>query len=105
MLNKYFNKYIYTITERLYLRLANIYCGTSTKKKTDLIRMIIYRCITKKLNKEYIQDISLKTAKKILNNSDISIKSLPGYGNAGLKNKDMNICRNDNNKPSINVID
>ena len=96
---------ISTQSLRDYLRLANIYCSTSTKKKTGLIGMIIYGCITNKLNKEYIQDILLKTAKKTLNDSDISIKSLPGYGNAGLKKKDMNICRNDSNKPSINGID
>ena len=31
---------------RDYLECANIYKGTSPKKKTDLIEMIIYGCIT-----------------------------------------------------------
>ena len=29
-----------------YLKCASIYNGSSTKKKTDLIEMIIYGCIT-----------------------------------------------------------
>ena len=36
---------------------------------------------------EDVEDISVKCAKKILNESNIIIKSLPGYGNAGLKKK------------------
>ena len=32
---------------RDYLRLTNIYCGTSTKSKIDLIEMIIYGFICK----------------------------------------------------------
>ena len=36
---------------------VNIYKGTSPKKKTDLIEMIIYGCITEKLNKKGIEDI------------------------------------------------
>ena len=37
---------------RDYLECANIYKGTSPKKKTDLIEMIIYGCITEKLDKK-----------------------------------------------------
>ena len=42
---------------RNYLECANIYKGNSSKKKTDLIEMIIYGCITEKLNKKGIEDI------------------------------------------------
>ena len=42
---------------RNYSECANIYKGNSSKKKTDLIEMIIYGCITEKLNKKGIEDI------------------------------------------------
>ena len=51
---------------RSYLRLANIYDGNSNKKETDLIEMIVYGCITNKLNKEPIKDISIYKAMSIL---------------------------------------
>ena len=34
---------------RSYLRLANIYDGNSKKKKSDLIEMVIYGCMNRKL--------------------------------------------------------
>ena len=74
---------------RYYLECANIYKGNSSKKKTDLIEMIVYGCITDKLNKEGIGDISTKQANQILNKSHITVKSLPGYGNAELKKKEI----------------
>ena len=51
---------------RSYLRLANIYDGNSNKKETDLIEMIVQGCITNKLNKEPIKDISIYKAMSIL---------------------------------------
>ena len=72
------------------LECSNIYKKTSPKKKSDLIEMIICGCITEKLNKKEIEDISIKQAKKILNKSNITIKSLPGYGNAALRKKKSN---------------
>ena len=36
---------------RDYLECANIHIGNSPKEKTDLIEMIVYGCITEKLNK------------------------------------------------------
>ena len=51
---------------RKYLKLANIYKGESTKKKTELIEMIIYGCITNSINKYEIKEISEDEAKKIL---------------------------------------
>ena len=74
---------------RDYLKLANIYKGDAIKKKTDLIEMIIYRCITNKLNKEGTEDISSKHANQLLKRNGIILKSLPGYANAGLKKEDM----------------
>ena len=73
---------------RSYLRLANIYDGNCNKEKTDLIEMIVYGCIANKLNKKRI-DISLNKVCLILKEKDISIKSLPGYGNLGLRKKDI----------------
>ena len=74
---------------RSYLKLADIYDGNSNKNKKDLVEMIIYGCITNKLTKSNIEDISLKKAHKILKGKDISIKSLPGHGNIRLKRKDI----------------
>ena len=37
---------------RYYLECTNIYKGNPSKKKTDLIEMIIYGCVTEKLNKK-----------------------------------------------------
>ena len=41
-------------TKRLkyYLECASIYRGTSTKKETDLIEMIVYGCMTGTLKKK-----------------------------------------------------
>ena len=51
---------------RDYLRLANIYKGNSSKKKTNLVEMIVYGCITNKLNKNEIKDISPNETSNIL---------------------------------------
>ena len=82
---------ISTSSLRGYLKLADIYDGNSNKKKTDLVEMIIYECITNKINKGDIQDISIKKACKILKEKEINIKSLPGYGNMGLRKKDITL--------------
>ena len=82
---------ISTSSLRGYLKLADIYDGNSNKKKTDLVEMIIYECITNKINKGDIQDISIKKARKILKEKEINIKSLPGYGNMGLRKKDITL--------------
>ena len=54
-----------------YLELANIYKGNSPQKKTNLIEMIVYGCITDKLNKNDIKDISRKELNEVLR---VSIK-------------------------------
>ena len=74
---------------RSYLRLANIYDGNSNKKKSDLIEMIIYGCMNGNLKNMDINDISNNKVNTILKEKEISIKSLPGYGNLGLKKKDL----------------
>ena len=66
-----------------YLECASIYKGTSSKKKTDLIEMIVYGCLTGTLNKKDLQDISIKQPKQILNKNSITINSLHGHGNTG----------------------
>ena len=57
-------------TKRLkyYLECASIYRGTSTKKETDLIEMIVYGCMTGTLKKKDLKDISIKQANQILKN-------------------------------------
>ena len=76
-------------TLRDYLECANIYKGTSPKKKSDLIEMIIYGSITEKLNKKEIEDISTKQGKQILSKNKVIVKSLPGYENASLLKKEI----------------
>ena len=51
--------------------------------------MIVYGYITNKVSKEPIKDISINKTMSILKEKDILIKSLPGYGNLGLKKKDI----------------
>ena len=75
-----------------YLSCVSIYNGTSPKKKTDLIEIIVYGCMTGTLNKKYLEDISIKQANQILNKSNITIDSLPGYGNMMLKKKEIKPC-------------
>ena len=72
-----------------YLECASIYKGTSPKKKTDLIEMIVYGCMTGTLNKKDLEDISIKQAKQILNKKNITVDSLPGYGDMGLKKNEI----------------
>ena len=51
--------------------------------------MIIYGCITEKLNKKEVADISITQPNQILNKNNIKVKSLPGYGNINLKKKEI----------------
>ena len=88
MFNKLFNEYINSGIKILF-RMREYFKGNSSKKKTDLIEMIVYGWITDKLNNEGIEDISWKQTNQILNKSNITAKSLPGYGNAELKKKDI----------------
>ena len=49
-----------------YLKLANIYDGSSNKKKTDLVEIIVHGFMIKKISKEPIKDISMNRALNIL---------------------------------------
>ena len=87
---------------RDYLKLANIYRGNSSKQKINLVEMIVYGRIANTLDKNKIEDISIKEAKgKKINENKIMLTSLPGYGNAELKKKDIVPC--ENRKLSIRV--
>ena len=74
---------------RGYLGLAEVYDGNANKKKSDLIEMIVYGCINGKLKYKVVEDISHKRSLTILREYKISIKTLPGYGNMGLRKKDI----------------
>ena len=70
-----------------YLDMANIYSGKSSKKKTQLVEMTVYGCITNTINRNDIRDLSTKELNRLLKEHKISVKSLPGHGNKGLKEK------------------
>ena len=89
---------------RRYLLLENIYGGSSNKKKSDLVEMIIYGCMNGKLKETNFDNISNNKVNTIFKERGISIKSLPGYGNLGLKKKDLEPYV-ENDKCSIKLID
>ena len=70
-----------------YLDMGNIYVGKSTKKKTQLAEMIVYGRITNTINKKSIKDICTRDLNKLMVEHKILVKSLPRYGNKGLKKK------------------
>ena len=57
-----------------------------TKKKTDLIEIIFYECITEKLDKKKI-DISIKQANQILNKKQYKSKVITCTWKCGIKKK------------------
>ena len=87
LINSLMNMSNEALTE--YLELANVYKSNSSKKKTDLAEMIVYGLMNDKISKFDIKDISIDTAKKILSDNNIGIKSLPGYRNSGFKRKEI----------------
>ena len=88
---------------RYYFKCGKIYKGISSKKKIDLVEMVVYGCVADKIIKMGLQDITKKEANQIFNADKIKIKMLPGYGNLGLKRKEILACTN--NKPSVKVHD
>ena len=84
---------------RDYLECGKVYKGASSKRKTDLLEMIVYGYITDKINKIRIEDISKKEANQILSSNKILVKSLPGHGNIGLKRKEI-LAYDNKNVPS-----
>ena len=92
-------------TLRAYLGLAEVYDGNANKKKSDLIEMIIYGCMNGKLKNKIVDEISVKNAHTILRENNINLKSLPGYGNMGLRKKDIKpyVENKSNEKLSVNI--
>ena len=90
---------------RAYLGLAEVYDGNANKKKSDLIEMIVYGCMNGKLKNKIVEDISFKRALTILKEYNVTIKSLPGYGNMGLRKKDIKAYKENksNQKLSVNI--
>ena len=90
---------------RAYLGLAEVYDGNANKKKSDLIEMIVYGCMNGKLKNKIVEDISFNRAITILREHKISIKSLPGNGNMGLRKKDIKpyVENKSNEKSSVNI--
>ena len=67
--------------------------------------MIVYGCMNGKLKNKIVEDISFTRALIILKEHNITIKSLPGNSNMGLRKKDIkayveNKC---NEKLSVNI--
>ena len=84
--------FLMNVSAKYYLECASIYKGRSPKKKTDLIEMIVYGCMTEILNEKDLEDISTKQAKQVLNKNNITIDSRPGHRNIGLKKKEIKPC-------------
>ena len=88
MSHKFFNECV----NKILFRMCIFYKGRSPKKKTDLIEMIVYGCMTEILNEKDLEDISTKQAKQVLNKNNITIDSRPGHRNIGLKIKEIKPC-------------
>ena len=90
---------------RAYLGLPEVYDGNANKKKSDLIEMIVYGCMNVELKNKVVEEIFVKSAYTILIENNINIKSLPGYGNMGLRKKDIKpyVENKSNVKSSVNI--
>ena len=88
-----------------YLGAAEVYDGNTNKKKSDFIEMIVYGCMNGKLKDKKIEDISLNRAITVLREYKISIKSLLGYGNMGLRKKYIKpyVENKSDGKTSLNI--
>ena len=67
--------------------------------------MIVYGCINGKLKNKTVENISLNRSITLLREHKINIKSLPGYGNMGLRKKDIKpyVENKSDGKPSVNI--
>ena len=92
-------------TLRAYLGLADVYDSNANKKKSDLIEMTIYGCMNGKLKNKVVDEISVKNAYTILRENNINIKSLSGYGNMGLRKKDIRpyVENKSDDKTTVNI--
>ena len=90
---------------RKYLGAAEVYDGNANKKKSDLIEMIVYGCMNGKLKNKVVDEISVKNAHAILRENNINIKSLSGYGNMGLRKKDIRpyVENKSDDKTTVNI--
>ena len=88
-----------------YLGLSEVYDGNANKKKSGLIEIIVYGCMNGKLKNKVVDEISVKRAYTILRENNINIKSLPGYGNMGLRKKDIKpyVENKSNEKSLVNI--
>ena len=79
------NILMYISTKALsdYLQCTKIYKGASSKKKTNLVEMIVYGHITNEINKIHPIDISKTERSQILKQNEINVRSLPGHDNVG----------------------
>ena len=90
---------------RAYLGLAEVYDGNANKKKSDLIEMIVYGCMNGKLKNKIVEDISFNRATTVLRKHKITLKSLSGNGNMGLRKKDIKpyVENKSDGKSSVNI--
>ena len=90
---------------RSYLGLAGVDDGNANKKKGDLIEIIVYGCMNGKLKNKVVDEISVKRAYTILRENNINFKSLPGYGNIGLRKKDIKpyVENKSDSKTAVNI--
>ena len=67
--------------------------------------MIVYGCMNGKLKNKVVDEISVKRAYTILRENNINIKSLPGYGNMGLRKKDIKpyVENKSDSKTAVNI--
>ena len=74
-------------------------------KKSDLTEMIVYGCMNGKLKNKIVEDISFKRALTALKEHNITIKSLHGNGNMGLRKKDIKpyVENKSDGKSSVNI--
>ena len=68
--------------------------------------MIVYGCINGKFKNKTVENISLNRSITLLREHKINIKSLPGYGNMGLRKKDIKpyVENKSDGKPSVNIL-
>ena len=90
---------------RMYLGAAEVYDGNANKKMSDLIDMIVYGCMNRKLKNKLVEDISFNTAITVLREHKIAIKSLPGHGNMELRKSDIKhyVENKSDGKSSVNT--
>ena len=69
------------------------------------MEMLVSGCINGKLKNKVVEDISHNRALTILREYKISIKTLPGHGNMGLRKKDIKpyVENKSNEESTVNI--